>query len=155
MSKTCPQCKVILEVEQFNKNKSAKDGLSRMCKKCISQYNSKYYKDNPDKATLKNIRSKITRNPINRNAYLRHKYHNNEKYKEYCKKSHERSLKKNPNYHQDLYAKNKNSISNSYVHKTILNMLKKSPIKLSTKDISPELFQEAKELLLLKNNLKN
>jgi hypothetical protein len=34
--KKCPTCKIEKSTNQFNKNKSRKDGLARECKSCVN-----------------------------------------------------------------------------------------------------------------------
>lgn len=44
--KVCCTCKRELLFNEFNKNKSCIDGLSRMCRSCTKQNGRKYYQDN-------------------------------------------------------------------------------------------------------------
>jgi hypothetical protein len=41
--KKCPTCKIEKSLDQFNKNKTRKDGLSRECKFCVNEYGKKHY----------------------------------------------------------------------------------------------------------------
>jgi hypothetical protein len=47
--KKCPTCKIEKSLDQFNKNKTRKDGLARECKSCVNEYDKKRYhiKDSP------------------------------------------------------------------------------------------------------------
>jgi hypothetical protein len=47
--KKCPTCKIEKSLDQFNKNKTRKDGLARECKSCVNEYGKKRYhiKDSP------------------------------------------------------------------------------------------------------------
>jgi hypothetical protein len=47
--KKCPTCKIEKSTDQFNKNKSRKDGLARECKLCVNTYGKIRYhaKDSP------------------------------------------------------------------------------------------------------------
>lgn len=47
--KKCSKCKLEKEFEEFGKNKSLKDGLSHICKKCRIMNSKKYYTNNLDK----------------------------------------------------------------------------------------------------------
>ena len=47
--KRCTICKQTKEFEEFNKNKSKKDGLNTLCKECSRRRSKQYYKENPDK----------------------------------------------------------------------------------------------------------
>lgn len=44
----CTKCKEEKSLEEFSKNKSAKDGLKYQCKGCESSRHKQYYEDNPD-----------------------------------------------------------------------------------------------------------
>lgn len=44
--KICTTCKIEKEIVEFNKNKSRKDGLNTICRKCSNERSRKYYKDN-------------------------------------------------------------------------------------------------------------
>ena len=48
-SKACPNCKCEKDINEFSKNKSQKDGLSRICKTCNSFYNRMWRDSNLDK----------------------------------------------------------------------------------------------------------
>ena len=45
----CSKCKIPKDYGEFNKNKTGKYGLNSRCKKCIIEYNKKYYKRNDEK----------------------------------------------------------------------------------------------------------
>ena len=44
--KICTKCKIELNNDLFNKNKSKKDGLNNICKICSKERSRKYYNDN-------------------------------------------------------------------------------------------------------------
>lgn len=46
MKKKCYVCKIIKPANQFHKCKKRKDGIEYKCKKCKSDYNSKFYTGN-------------------------------------------------------------------------------------------------------------
>lgn len=46
MTKRCPHCKEHKELTEFHKNKSKKDGLQPVCKKCRKIYTRKHYLKN-------------------------------------------------------------------------------------------------------------
>ena len=48
-TKHCNKCNTTKNVEEFNKNKSKKDGLSSICKSCHSRYRKEHYLKNKDK----------------------------------------------------------------------------------------------------------
>jgi hypothetical protein len=43
MLKFCPTCKQEKNIQEFNKNKTRKDGLQRECRKCCHQHHNKHY----------------------------------------------------------------------------------------------------------------
>lgn len=47
--KHCNKCDTDKPVEEFGKNRAAKDGLNRSCKSCIRKRDSEYYKNNRKK----------------------------------------------------------------------------------------------------------
>lgn len=47
-TKTCKKCGRELPLSEFNKDKSRKDGLQRMCKKCKKQYQKQYYQEHKE-----------------------------------------------------------------------------------------------------------
>lgn len=46
--KFCGQCKTDKSEDEFNKNKSRKDGLNTMCRDCSNKNSRKYYQENTD-----------------------------------------------------------------------------------------------------------
>lgn len=42
-TKQCPTCKVEKNIEQYNKNKTSKDGLQRECRECCHNHHNKHY----------------------------------------------------------------------------------------------------------------
>lgn len=51
--KQCTKCKEVKPLEEFNKDKSRKDGLRYNCKSCTNAISKKWYKNNPEKAKAK------------------------------------------------------------------------------------------------------
>jgi hypothetical protein len=58
MEKRCCKCKKWLNVDEFHKDKSRKDGFYNKCKKCSSEKSKKYYIQNKDKIKKRNIQNK-------------------------------------------------------------------------------------------------
>lgn len=58
--KQCPTCKVEKNIEQYNKNKTRKDGLQRECRECCHNHHNKHYQ------TKKSVR-------LNENLQFNHK----------------------------------------------------------------------------------
>lgn len=54
MIKKCPKCQIEKNIEYFNKNKTNKDGLQRICRDCAKQEHYKWYNDNKDVQIEKN-----------------------------------------------------------------------------------------------------
>ncbi len=59
--KKCTNCKESKKLEEYNKNKSRKDGLNNICRICSKTRSKQYYKENPE-IHKKNVR-------INSNRY--------------------------------------------------------------------------------------
>jgi len=51
--KVCAKCKSVKEVYNFSKDKSSKDGLQSICKKCVKKYKHSYYRKNKDAISKK------------------------------------------------------------------------------------------------------
>lgn len=50
--KTCSKCGEVKDEREFNKRKTAKDGLYCWCKNCVLAYDKQYREHNRDKVTL-------------------------------------------------------------------------------------------------------
>ena len=61
MTKVCIRCGEEKELELFTKAKKYADGRRKYCKKCHSEYMTKYYKKNPDKHEFNKGNPKSTR----------------------------------------------------------------------------------------------
>jgi Zn ribbon nucleic-acid-binding protein len=55
LTKTCPTCKVEKTIDQYNKNKTRKDGLQRECRECTHTSNSKHYHTKKSPRLIENI----------------------------------------------------------------------------------------------------
>lgn len=49
MNKICTKCKIEKSCYKFNKNKSRKDGLQNICKRCSRARSKEYYQNNKEK----------------------------------------------------------------------------------------------------------
>ena len=49
MNKICSRCGIEKDVNEFEKDKRAKNGVGSCCKKCHSERSTQWNKDNPDK----------------------------------------------------------------------------------------------------------
>lgn len=54
--KRCPRCKQIKTLNEFNKNRSKKDGLTSYCRQCMSEKHRQYRQQNKDKLSLQKKR---------------------------------------------------------------------------------------------------
>lgn len=52
MSKTCYTCKANKDIQDFNKNKSRKDGFNSICRQCSKSSSKQYYRLNSQKHKL-------------------------------------------------------------------------------------------------------
>jgi hypothetical protein len=68
--KKCVKCGEEKDLELFAKGGKYKDGRRGTCKKCHSEYMTKYYKDNPEKArTLNKIDKNWKRHHLSEEKY--------------------------------------------------------------------------------------
>lgn len=70
MKKTCTKCKNEKEKEEFNKNKTKKDGYQNICKICSREKSKKFYNDNVETQRVviykqKKDRKKESRQKVN------------------------------------------------------------------------------------------
>lgn len=61
MEKSCNRCKIIKSINEFTKDKHVKSGYTAICTKCRGIANREYYKNNPEKAKIKNDKQKENR----------------------------------------------------------------------------------------------
>ena len=64
-TKLCPKCNILQDVNNFNKAKKHKDGLSCHCKNCISKYKKEYYLLNS-----KNIKERVSKNSLLKTIFV-------------------------------------------------------------------------------------
>jgi hypothetical protein len=113
-TKICSKCKKIKDVEEFNKRKDSKDGLSYWCKECfakqhkltytnkkeeISNYHKKYYIKNYDKLKDKRILDKDKTKIRHKEYYLKNKEYVQLKTKEYDNKNKDKMKLAHHNYY--------------------------------------------------------
>jgi hypothetical protein len=67
--KKCYKCDTLKEVSEFNKNKSKKDGLSGICKKCHKEYRRIHYLNNKEKV-LEQVNEYRKKNPNKKSKRL-------------------------------------------------------------------------------------
>lgn len=73
MKKICTKCKLEKEKEEFNKNKTRKDGLQNICKLCSQEKSKKFYKENVEYQRIRIYKQKKDRKKESRknvNDYL-------------------------------------------------------------------------------------
>jgi len=100
-TKVCCRCKIEKEINDFNKNKSIKDGYSRVCRCC------------------ENVRLKIYRE--NNKEKMKEKYkRDKEKNPNYIKEWH----KKNPKYNSEYEKKRRDNDPLFYLKKKMRNRLR-------------------------------
>lgn len=68
MTKTCVRCGIEKSLDLFAKGKNYKDGRRGTCKKCHSEYQSEYMKNNPDKYA-----EQLRRNSYTKANWKRHR----------------------------------------------------------------------------------
>jgi hypothetical protein len=128
-TKQCPTCKVEKNIEQYNKNKTRKDGLQRECRECCHDHHNKHYQ------TKKSPR-------LNKNLQFNHKICSNCKQElsfeqfnklklgrfnlrstcKICDSSKDKQYRKNNKEKLNQYRKNKKSSDPQFKLKQILRM---------------------------------
>lgn len=141
--KVCSKCKIEKELEQYNKKRNNKDGLSYYCKDCASienkrykslnkektqKYNKEYYQNNKEYFSEK-AKEYNTLNQEELSAYRKKYYDENKEYfsmkaKEYKINNAEKLREYNSNYIKDYY-------------KNEINRLKRSEYRKNKKSIDP------------------
>jgi 5-methylcytosine-specific restriction endonuclease McrA len=77
MVKQCSKCKESKSLDQFNKSKNGKYGVSNYCKECTSKYHKEYYTNNKDR--LSKHRKEYYTNNKDRLTKYKKEYANNNK----------------------------------------------------------------------------
>jgi hypothetical protein len=118
--KFCSKCKIEKSLEEFHKNKSKKDGLANVCKKCIKEINKKRKEEKKE--------------------YDKNNYKKNKKIKlDYQRQYYEKNKKDKLDYQRQYYKKNKKEIleykknNREKINKNLINFRKKSKNYLSLK----------------------
>jgi len=105
--KTCSSCKVSKPENEFGKNAARKDGLHNECKICKNTGNSKYYKTEKARVTLRRWREKNKEKIyLWRNKYKEYDKEYREKNKEKIREYSRLARQKNPTYRLDWQRKN-------------------------------------------------
>lgn len=94
--KACTKCKIEQDFDQFNKDKSRKDGLANRCKLCLKEYKRQYYLDNKERIDAKN-KQHAKDNPKMANVRnYKYRTRNLEKFRTSENKRKRRQYKENP-----------------------------------------------------------
>lgn len=154
--KRCCTCKQELAISNFSKNRSAKDGLNKVCKSCVSDKNKRYRKENTE---LLRARNKIWSN--NNKAAIKNKNKNwydkggkeylhnyRKKHREDLNTKHKAWQKKNPEKLKAYSKKTIQTLSDGYMVRHIM----KSGI--SKEKITPDLIKATRVILKLKRLIK-
>jgi 5-methylcytosine-specific restriction endonuclease McrA len=99
--KRCCHCKVEKPLSEFCKNRSTKDGLSKVCRTCLYMYTSAWKKNNRDKVALQTERNQGT----TERYYLAHR----EKILEWQKNYHHSHRAEESVWHRNRRSKKKAS----------------------------------------------
>lgn len=106
-NKKCIVCNIVKDVTEFDLRNNSKDGYNNKCKKCKSNYNKKYYKNNKDRLTASC-----------KEYDQKHKKEKTQYNKEYYEKNKETLISKNKNYRQshkqEISTKSKEYLRNRY-----------------------------------------
>lgn len=102
MSKICKQCCQELDLSEFQKDKSSKDGFSRNCRKCKSKLLSEWRSSHPESVknsqNKDNIKRKYLINEASRQRYLNNPEYYSVKNKEWTESNRARRYAINHNY---------------------------------------------------------
>ena len=85
MLKRCSKCRIEKPVEEFHKNRSAKDGYNNQCKACRAIIKKQWYANHKEEQKLERIKNKTYHTEYKKKWYLKNKEQHNIKSKEYYK----------------------------------------------------------------------
>lgn len=162
--KQCGNCKRLLSPERFNKDRSRKDGLCRVCKECnadkcrawdlenkarVSERNKQKYARNPERERERAAAWRA-QNPDRKKAADRMWYEkNNDKKRSARREYYETHLVSMREKSLAYYRKSSGELSDSYVRSVLT---KKSSLRAC--EVPDSLVAVHKELLKLKRELK-
>jgi hypothetical protein len=128
-TKQCPTCKVEKNIEQYNKNKTRKDGLQRECRECCHNHHNKHYqtKKSPrlnenlqfNHKICSNCRQELSFEQFNKLKLGRFNLRSTCKI---CDSSKDKQYRKNNKEKLNQYRKNKKSSDPQFKLKQILRM---------------------------------
>jgi len=111
LTKICIKCKDEKSINDFNKDKLRKDGLCPYCKKCQSEKNKKWRKDNPQKTKDYSKKSREKNRETIRIRNRKYEKSNREKIrtrsKKWRTKNSEKIKAKDKKYYHENYERNK------------------------------------------------
>jgi len=90
MTKICSKCKQTKELNQFNKDKTRKNGLRYWCKNCVKEYHYKNYRENLEKYEEKSRRYYQENKERSQKKHQLHKEKDNERSRKYYQKNKEK-----------------------------------------------------------------
>jgi protein-arginine kinase activator protein McsA len=131
-TKICSKCKLQHSIENFNKDKTRRDGLSYICKQCAIDKKNKYINDNKEKVLLS--------------------------YKIYRENNKERILKnKKENYYKNIdkikiYRKKYNKENREYFNKWEKNKVKTDILFKISRNMRSRIRVFLKKTKIIKNN---
>ena len=162
-TKICTKCGQELPAtnEYFYKNSKLKLGLQNECKTCRNKEDKKYYLKNKEKIIKKQL--KYYKEHKEQISEYRKKYHQEHKeqvaeyWKKYYEEYKEQISERMKNYYQNnkynliykqkkrtLYTKLRNTLHPSYIANNL---------RISTKDLTPELLEQKRLTILIKREL--
>jgi hypothetical protein len=111
--KTCLQCNIEKEYNNFHKDKSSKDGLKYKCKECVKKYDKKYNNKNLNKIKQYYVNNKEKINNQSKQFYLENKENHISNCKQWQEKNKDKVKKHNKNFRlkNKIWFSIKNSIN--------------------------------------------
>lgn len=128
-TKQCPTCKVEKNIEQYNKNKTRKDGLQRECRECCHNHSNKHYRTKKSPRLNENLQfnHKICSNceqelPFEQFNKLKLGRFNLRSTCKVCNSNKDKQYRKNNKEKLNQYRKNKKSSDPQFKLKHILRL---------------------------------
>ncbi len=111
--KTCLECNIEKEFNEFFKSSIKKDGLKNKCKDCCKIYQKKYRENNQEKVKKYCQNNKEYHKSYSKNYYLNNKEIINKKYSKPINKIKKQEIKNkeyHKNYHKEYYKNNREKL---------------------------------------------
>lgn len=160
--KRCNRCSLVKPINEFDKDKSKKDGFRAICKECRVELRRKYYKEHKDEV-LKKMREYYDKHKegklkYSEEYYEKHKEQILKKKKEYREKHRDEIAKKKQEYcerHKEEIAKKKKEYSKTLTGKLVRAHVKHKRRLLSKEAESTLTVEQWQKILDMQDNKCN